>query len=512
MKVLFTGLLPIWQCHFIAECNFIEEHLAAGDEVAVLTCDASLKACDANPGHSLPHCLVCMGMRQSAVELLSSPIRSLPLISPGAAARLRSFPQPEFRALAELKRFAWEGLDVGQDVYASLITATGSAFFCPLKHAGLVRKTIRDFVAVYLTAMEYLEKDGYDLIYVFNGRFASAKAWIRACEKTRTDYMTHERLGMPDRALRIKNGSPHGTLLWPPLIREFWDKNRDNPEVLKEAHDFFEERPQGRLTGWFSFVNTQDRKSLPETWDAGKRNMVIFSSSVSEFAGLPDYFEGAAFHDQRQAYLDLASSLQKNHGDIRLFLRVHPNSRLDTFRWWEDPEFSSLENLTVIPPESAISSYELLQQCEKVIVFITTMGIEATFWGKPSIVLSNAMYSGIGAAYEPRSLEEACEMLAADLPPKPREAALAYGGFMRCGSAKLPLSDSLDHCKLTFKGHRPNANAEILRSLWNWENIVSKARVPSSAKALWQKWEWFRLRRTLKSRSCRTQHLSSHES
>lgn len=512
MKVLFTGLLPIWQCHFIAECNFIEEHLAAGDEVAVLFCDASLEACDANPKRDLPHCLVCMGMRQSAVELLSSPIRSLPLISPGATARLRSLSLPQFTSLAQLREYDWEGLSVGQDIYASLITATGSAVFCPSKHAGLVRKTIRDFVGGYLTAVEYLEKDGYDLIYVFNGRFASAKAWIRACEKTRTDYMTHERLGMPDRVLQIKNETVHGALKWGPEINDFWLKNRTDPDVLREAHDFFEERPQGRLTGWFSLVSAQDRTSLPETWDAGKRNMVIFSSSMSEFAGLPDYFEGAAFHDQRQAYLDLASSLQDACANIHLFLRVHPNSRHDAFRWWEDAEFGMLENLTVIPPESAISSYELLQRCEKVVVFITTMGIEATFWGKPSIVLSNAMYSGIGAAYEPRSLEEACEMLVADLPPKPREAALAYGAFMRRGSAKLPLSDSLDHCTLTFKGHRPNASPEILRSLWNWENIVSKAFVPSPAKALWQQWEWFRLGRTLKSKSCRAPHLSSHES
>lgn len=477
----------------------MEEHLAAGDEITILNCDSSLQACDANPSMALPHCLACMATRQSAVEMLSSQICSLPLVKSSVLAEMKTFMCPEFRTLDELQAYTWNGLRIGRDVISSLVTATGSPCFDPSKRAGLVRKTMRDFVAVHLSALGYLEEQQFALVYVFNGRFVPAKAWIRACEKTKTDYTTLERLGMPDRVLRIKNGSPHDTLRYGPLINEFWLENRTDPQVLKEAKDFFEERPEGRLTGWHSFVSDQKAGRLPGSWDPEKRNMAIFSSTESEFAGLPEYFKDSPFKDQKKAYADLAAAVKTLDESVHFYLRVHPNSRHEKSRWWEDPALHGPTNLTVIEPGSPVSSYELLGQCEKTIVFMTTMGIEATYWGKPCIILSNAMYRGTGAAYEPKSLHEAADLvIARNQSQKSRESALAYGAFFRCGFPKLPFSEALDHCKLTFKGRRPNAPSEILTSLWNWEHHVSPAPVPSWAKKLWQSWEWFRLRRRLK--------------
>ncbi|TSA36846.1 MAG: hypothetical protein D4R65_02055 [Verrucomicrobiaceae bacterium] len=499
MKILSTGFYPKWQCHFIAECNFIEEHLAAGDEVSVLQCDASLKACDANPGRALPECLVCMGMRQSAVECLSSPIASRPLISIEVKAQMKSFTIPKFSTLDELRGYTCDGLQIGQEILSSLVTATGSTTFSIAKHAELVRNTIRDFIAAYLTAIQYLEQYGYDMVYVFNGRFACPRAWIRACEKTQTDYIMQERMGMPDRVHRVKNGSVHETLRYGPLINDFWEKNRHDPDVVREARDFFEERPKGQLTGWYSFVSTQKAGCLPDLWDAAKRNIAIFSSSEGEFAGLPEFFKGSPFQDQKKAYVELAKTLRKMDRNMHFYLRVHPNSQQDQVRWWEDPEWGLLDNLTVIPPESLISSYELLQQCEKTVVFMTTMGIEATYWGKPCMVLSNAMYCGTDAVYEPKNLQEAADLVAtSNQPPKPKDHALAYGAFIRCGYPKLPFSEALDHCTLTFKGQRPNAHPEVLKSLWNWENIIRTAAVPSLLKQLWQHFEWNRLHFKLK--------------
>lgn len=501
MNVLFTGLFPKWQCHFIAECNFIEEHLSAGDKITVLNCDASLEACDANPGRALPHCLVCMGMRQSAVGLLSSPVQALPLVHPDVESRLKSFAYPEFASLKQLREFSWEGVQVGEDVISSLVNATGSPFFDPSQHRELVRLAIQDFAATYLTALHHLKESGFDLVYVFNGRFVPARAWIRACEQTRTDYITQERIGMPDRVLRIRNGSVHETLRYGPLINEFWEKGRNDPDVLREARDFFEERPQGRLTGWHSYIKSQDSSSLPENWDSNKRNIVIYSSTESEFAGVSEYFEGAVFKDQKEAYAKLAAAVGKVTPDIHFYLRVHPNSCQEKIRWWEDPDLQSIRNLTVISPESPVSSYELLARCEKAIVFMTTMGVEATYWGKPCIVLANAMYCGTGAAYEPSTPEELLDLvMASGLTAKPREKALALGAFMRRGLPKLPFSEALDHCKLLFKGSRPDADPEILKSLWNWDHVVSKAGLPSWGKRLWQNWEWHRLHFRLKGR------------
>jgi len=126
--------------------------------------------------------------------------------------------------------------------------------------------------------------------------------------------------------------------------------------------------------------------------------------------------------------------------------------------------------------------------------------VEATYWGKPSILLSNSMYKGIGAVYEPTTEEECLRfILEENLKPKSREATLAYGGFLRMGYPQLPYSAAIDHCTLTFKGQRPNASPYILKTQWRWNALVKNAPVPKFLKLLWERFEWWRLSRSTKS-------------
>lgn len=510
MRVIFTAIFPRWQCHMVAEANFMEEHLAAGDEVTLLTCDASLGACDANPGRVLPHCLACCGVRESVVSMLSSPLRRLPLVAPEYVSAPEVADFPDFQTLQEVRDFRWNGVHVGKEIISSLITATGSSAPDLKLHAGLVRTFLRDYLAVYLSALGYLAKHSFERVYIFNGRFVPARAWIRACEAAEAPYVTLERLGMPDRVLRVENDAIHNTLLYADRIKAFWEANKHLEDVVSDGCDFFEERPKGRLTGWYSFVENQDAERLPEGWDAANRNVAIFSSTESEFIGLPEFFSLGPFPDQQEAYRSIILETFRRDPSIRFFLRVHPNSKCEVKRWWEDPRWAELANLTIIPPESPVSSYRILSECEKSIVWMTTIGVEATYWGKPSIVLGLASYRGAGVAYEPDNVAGAVDLiLDRALAPFPREAAVAHGAYGRRGGYKLPFSEALSSCKLTFKGKQPNASPEVLRSLWNWEHIVSTAPIPAWAKNLWQRWEWFRLRRTLNTIK-RTRQATAH--
>lgn len=491
MKVLFTMLFPRWQSHAIAEANFIEEHLAAGDEVTVLTCDAMLKACDANPGNSLSHCLACMGLRGNLLKMLSAKVQCLPLIDKGAR-----YPDkvPCFESLDALKQYEWNGNPVGPHIISSLISATGNVEPDTVKNKKLISRYIVDYCAAYTTALSYLDRYKFDMVYVFNGRFVPARAWLNACIARDVTFVAQERLGVPDRAVRVKNDGIHNPVVYTKQILDFWEAHKSESEVANEAKEFYEERPKGRLTGWYSFVTEQNAEQLPADWDASKQNIAIFASTESEFMGLPEYFLGGAFPDQRLAYYNLVNEFLNKFPDFHFYIRIHPNSEEDSVRWWEDEMWKKLTNATIVPPASTVSSYTLMWSCQKTVAWLTTMGIEATYWGKPSIILGNAFYVGLDAVYEPQSLAEAVALIAdIQLPPKSQDPALAYGAFNRCGIPKLPFSEAITACKLTFKGQQPNAHPDILRSLWNWENIVSKAPAPAWAKRLWQYWEWRRL-------------------
>lgn len=90
-----------------------------------------------------------------------------------------------------------------------------------------------------------------------------------------------------------------------------------------------------------------------------------------------------------------------------------------------------------------------MNAADKVISFGSTMGVEANYWGKPSILLSASEYYNLGVCYLPSSIEELCEMIKADLQPLAKEGALKYAFYLldrevRCHRANLLIYRSLN--------------------------------------------------------------------
>lgn len=84
-------------------------------------------------------------------------------------------------------------------------------------------------------------------------------------------------------------------------------------------------------------------------------------------------------------------------------------------------------NLIIISADSKIDSYELIDACEKVIVFGSGMGIESAFWGKPSILIGRAVYEDLGGCYVPKNHNEVVNLINRRLNPAPNRSALKYG-------------------------------------------------------------------------------------
>ena len=86
-----------------------------------------------------------------------------------------------------------------------------------------------------------------------------------------------------------------------------------------------------------------------------------------------------------------------------------------------------VDNVTVIPPDADIDSYALLKGVDNVVSFGSSVGIEASFWGKPSILLGPCFYRNLGGTYQPHDHQQAMNLLAARLDPLPADGALKYG-------------------------------------------------------------------------------------
>ncbi|MEM4235387.1 MAG: hypothetical protein QXU75_09635, partial [Candidatus Methanomethylicaceae archaeon] len=115
--------------------------------------------------------------------------------------------------------------------------------------------------------------------------------------------------------------------------------------------------------------------------------------------------------------------------NIHFYVRCHPNM-LDS----QASIFQSLENdfVTVIKPKDKVSTYTLLQNCAAVLTFGSTVGIEAVYYGVPSILIAGkAMYEKLGGTYQPKSHEELVSMLMSDLLPMDKTPAYKYGYYMK---------------------------------------------------------------------------------
>jgi hypothetical protein len=92
--------------------------------------------------------------------------------------------------------------------------------------------------------------------------------------------------------------------------------------------------------------------------------------------------------------------------------------------------FEGIENFTIIEPKSPISTYALIDNCDKVVVFGSTTGPEAAYWGKPTILLSYCIYSLLDICYIPNNSQELDELINnKELIAKDINNALKYGYY-----------------------------------------------------------------------------------
>jgi hypothetical protein len=435
MNVLFLGLYPLHGLHFATELELVEEHLQKGDKVIMLVCEANLHTCEPNPDHELATCARCIGQRQAWTDRLAGRVEFLPVVR--ASDRVPPLIPEGLDDVDTLKGLHRNGFDYGEAIYSSLVDRCMSTHPDVFAERPLLIQMAADSWRIWIQALRLIKTRKLGVVYIFNGRFNNTRPWVRACQKTGVPFFTHERSMGRGRVFIIPDALPHDPRHHLGRIRAFLDERWGDPALLEEAKDFFEERPRGKRCGLASFVAGQEDGCMPSSWNPARRNFAIFASTEREFVGVKQFTPEWIYPSQIEAYLDLAQTAAEKDPSIFFYLRIHPNSAREKIRWWEERTFAELPNLEVIPPEDKVSSYALLAAVEKVFAYRGSSGMEATYWGKPSVVLTWAFYAGLDAVYEPRNRWEVHELLLAHLEAKPKENILKYAAFLRCGGRKL---------------------------------------------------------------------------
>ncbi|HOY47811.1 MAG TPA: hypothetical protein PL185_00345 [Flavobacteriales bacterium] len=429
MKVVIFNSNLLWPSHYETELELISTHLAHGDEVTQIYCDAQLPNCDLNPFFVPSVCDECVHFRKQGYQAISGDFTKirLPELSEADKTRIAQLPL-EFKSLEEIQALELDGFDLGYCVASSLISIIRD----PKPDFKLYAPTIKSFItgsaAIFLIFKKWLIENKPDLVYTFNGRLAHTKPVLRACQQVGIECKIHERGSIKDKYSLTLNTSPHDRKYVKAKIIETW--NQANPEErLPIAEDFYKSKFAGTDTNWYSYTKEQIDE-LPENWDPNKKNVVIFNSSEDEFASLGKEWKNVIYPSQADGIKQIAQELS-NDSNVHFYLRVHPNLRkvdnADKKRLYG----LAAPNLTIIPAESPISSYKLMMMASVVLTFGSSVGIEATYWGKVSILAGKTLYKGLGSTYEPESHSEVIELLRSELEPKDRTGALMFGYYYK---------------------------------------------------------------------------------
>lgn len=154
-----------------------------------------------------------------------------------------------------------------------------------------------------------------------------------------------------------------------------------------------------------------------------KEKMSHFRQVVSIFTNVifdtSQLYANTVFHDMFE-WLSETVALAAEAKDTLFVIRVHPDELLkdsqETVTAWfcMQPE-SNLPNVVLIPADEYISSYELIQSSKFVIVYNSTVGLEAMILGKRVICGGETRYLNVTAAIRPVGAAEYRQLLRAYL-------------------------------------------------------------------------------------------------
>lgn len=290
-----------------------------------------------------------------------------------------------------------------------------------------VTRSIRSYAWVFDQVSRLIEDRGITCLVTYNGRFLHDRAAVAAARAKGVKVLFYDQ-GGSDTAFDLTVNETHD---WSSLQDRMKEMYQNWPAEERDllGSEWFEDRISHRDPRNAHFTDGQRPGAFVDL-PQGERTIVYFTSSSDEIAELEvdwnDYFGS-----HHQAVRILAEICHRHPG-YRLVVRSHPHKRhkpiRDVNEWLQVVE--EVKPDLHIDPHSSVDSYTLMRAADVVVTYGSTTGVEAAYFGKPSIVLGPSAYDELGCAVRPRSYEELEEALVA-AESGSKIGAIQYGLMMK---------------------------------------------------------------------------------
>ena len=369
-----------------------------------------------------------------------------------------------------LSRFTYDGLPLGQMVLPSLRWILRRHH---LKDNEATRYLMRQYIysaaGIARQFSAYLSETTPRAVVVFNGMFYP-EATVRAlAQRAKIPCITHE-VGLLPFTAFFTPGEATAYPLDIPADFQLDDAQNERLDAYLEQ----------RFKGNFSMAGVEfwpDMQTLDEDfWETAnqfKQIVPIFTNVVF------DTSQGHAntVFPTMFAWLDSILELMRMHPDTYFVIRAHPDenrpgkeSRESVEDWVERRGIKELPNVLFVGPNQPFSSYELIQHAKFVLIYNSTIGLEASIMGAAVLSGGRARFTQLPTVFFPQSQAEfirtARSFLLAEAVPPPEEHRLNARRFLyyQLFRSSLPFGDFLEEDGI-WKGY-------VRLKKWEWQALL----------------------------------------
>ena len=301
---------------------------------------------------------------------------------------------------------------------------------------------LQSTIGLYLTSKKIITNYSIDQVYVWNGRRMSDAPIVLAAKKLKKKYFTFMSGGKIGNFLSQPSATVHDLEYNKRLIKKFYDKYKKKKEFIVNAEKFYSFMRYGTLDkkekiyayGYIPFNKYFLEKNVFDSSNK-KKKLAIFTSSLWEYISLGDDFfkkNGKKINHYKILSQILSNKLITKNYEI--CVRWHPFLREvgENEKKIIDKIILTYNNVSHIKPSDNINSYALLESSDIVLTFGSTIGVEACYYGKPSILMGRSYYEDTGAVYKPKNFHSLLTLLMKkNIKIKDYEHAYKYGFFDR---------------------------------------------------------------------------------
>lgn len=269
----------------------------------------------------------------------------------------------------------------------------------------LFREFILSAWNVALEFSSFLEQAAPDIIVVFNGILFPEGTVRWLAQKRGLRVITHEVGFKPFSAFFSQQ---HATA-YPLDIPEGYVLSSDQN---KELDSYLEERFRGK----FTMAGIQFWPEIHQLDDRFIKKAEKFDQVVAVFTNV--IFDTSQIHantifDSMFAWLEMVAEIIRRHPETLFVIRAHPDelregkqSRESVPQWIAQKGLENYANVIFIAPNEFVSSYELIQKSKFVMVYNSSIGLEAALMGKAVLSGGKARYTSYDTVFFPSSREE----------------------------------------------------------------------------------------------------------